>query len=539
MRISRYFSILIYSFLILSCKPTSGFVNLGDIENIIQVAPDTALVLLRQLPKEEFKRASDLGLYSLLYSMALDKNYIDVCSDSLLRPALSYYSKHGDKYHTFLTYYYLGRIYENARKYDDALKAYLKAEDNVSEATPLEYVDRLYSRKGRVYVDQFANDKALEADRKAMSIASSIDNPAFYLRNCLDVISLLYQEKKYGESELLLDSLKRWVIQKNVPLPSSYYKSLIYLRIYNSDTSAEAIVDLFNSYLTCCAQESIKPDASLSAEVAVKQGLFSNAKDILNTVNMGPDCSRVDSILYYSSLIKVYKGLRNFDKYAESMHEYQRLVETMHLDVFKRDVRFVEERYANERRVATDKRKKSYLILFIVVLTATLIASMLLYKKRHALLVQELNDAMAEYSFLKRIVASADNSKQDIKIALETRIHALSPYFREQRTPRLGRDDIKKLQRDNKEMLRNIGLLYSLSFPGFVYALLQYGLSSEEVGLCSLYTAGFLSKEVSSIIDSGSIYHINSSIRAKLGDVVDARALPSWLRDLFEEYKSS
>ena len=73
---------------------------------------------------------------------------------------------------------------------------------------------------------------------------------------------------------------------------------------------------------------------------------------------MGPDCSRVDSILYYSSLIKVYKGLRNFDKYAESMHEYQRLVETMHLDVFKRDVRFVEERYANERRVATDKRKK-------------------------------------------------------------------------------------------------------------------------------------------------------------------------------------
>lgn len=537
MKKSFFFSFLLY--LLFGCTPSSTYLKLCRIENYIQADPDSALRALEDFSEGDFGRDKERGLFSLLYSMALDKNYIDICSDSLIKPALVYYTKHGSKYHRFLSHYYSGRIFENAGNYDDALSDYIIAERSIDSDTPKEYIVRLYSKKCRLYAHQFAPDKALAEARRAMAISVSLENPAFYLRNSLDVSSLLYQAKKYKESERVLDSLKLWAQSRDYCLPSAYYKSLIYSSIYDTKHDNEYINSLYNSYLSCCENEHIKPNALLSAEVMTRLKRYPEAEKNMNLVALTPASSYFDSVSYYSTALKVYSGLRDIDKFSSSVKQFLTIEENMYLDIFKRDVRFIEERYANEVREASDKRKKTYLVLFIIVLTGALAASIVYFKKRHSQLARELNEATAEYSFLKRIVANADDSEQDIKTALETRLLALTPYFQERKTPQLGRDDIKKLKRDNKEMLRNIGLLYSLSFPSFVSALLQYGLSSEEIGLCSLYASGFLSKEVSSIIDSGSIYHINSSIRAKLGDVVDARALPSWLRDLFEEYKSS
>ena len=521
-------------FLFFGCKPSSTYLALRNIESYIQTAPDSALKALEVIRNDDLRREKEQSLFSLLYSIALDKNYVDLCSDSLIKPAVLYYSKHGNNYHRFLSYYYYGRIYENAGYYDGALGEYIKAEGCINSDTPKEYLVRLYSKKSRLYAHQFANDKALTESRRAMAISASLENPAFFLRNSLDVSSLLYQAKRYEESEHVLDSLRQWAQLRGFSLPSAYYKSQIYSSIYDTKHDNEYITALYNSYLSCCEKEHISPNALLSAEVMIRLKRYQDAERYMNAVSLTPTSTYFDSIGYYSTALKAYGGLHDIDMFSQSVQEFLRIEENMYLDVFKRDVRFIEERYANERREEADRRKKTYLVLFIIVLTATLIASTLIYKKRHAQLVREFNEATADYSLLKRIVASADDSKQDIKNALETRILALTPYFQERKTPRLGRDDIKKLKRDNKEMLRNIGLLYSLSFPEYVSALLQYGLSSEEIGLCSLYASGFLSKEVSSIIDSGSIYHINRSIRTKLGDVVDARALPSWLRDLFE-----
>ena len=80
-------------------------------------------------------------------------------------------------------------------------------------------------------------------------------------------------------------------------------------------------------------------------------------------------------------------------------------------------------------------------------------------------------------------------------------------------------------------MLRNIGIVFSLSYPSFVSVLVQHGLNSEEIGLCALYASGFISKELSSVLESGSIYHINRSIREKLSDNLKGRTLPAWIRE--------
>lgn len=63
-------------------------------ESLIHERPDSSLAILNEW-QTTHKTISNAkrARYSLLMSMALDKNYIDIKSDSVISPAVKYYSK--------------------------------------------------------------------------------------------------------------------------------------------------------------------------------------------------------------------------------------------------------------------------------------------------------------------------------------------------------------------------------------------------------------------------------------------------------------
>jgi tetratricopeptide (TPR) repeat protein len=65
----------------------------------------------------------------LLYSAALDKNRIDICSDSIIHPAIAYYIRKGSDRERSMTYYYTGRICENAHDSEKAMQALQRCTD--------------------------------------------------------------------------------------------------------------------------------------------------------------------------------------------------------------------------------------------------------------------------------------------------------------------------------------------------------------------------------------------------------------------------
>ena len=141
--------------------------------------------------------------------------------------------------------------------------------------------------------------------------------------------------------------------------------------------------------------------------------------------------------------------------------------------------------------------------------------------------------ARAEYDYIKQLTEVGKGSNAKITEILTERLRALAPYFQGLPKKPLGRDDLSRVEKDNQEMLKNIGLIYALSFPDFVSELVDYNLNAEEIGLCALYASGFVAKEVSDLIETSSIYHINSNIRKKLADVLDNHTLPMWIRNRF------
>lgn len=68
---------------------------LDSVDSIIESNPDNAYVMLTRMDRSRMSR-KEAAKFSVSYSMALDKNYIDIASDSIICTAVKYYRHHGD-----------------------------------------------------------------------------------------------------------------------------------------------------------------------------------------------------------------------------------------------------------------------------------------------------------------------------------------------------------------------------------------------------------------------------------------------------------
>ena len=85
---------LIATALLLSCsghEVRNSIKVLDDVESYIQERPDSALFVLEGIDRLNLNTRGLKARHGLLLSMALDKNFIDLTSDSLIAPVVEYY----------------------------------------------------------------------------------------------------------------------------------------------------------------------------------------------------------------------------------------------------------------------------------------------------------------------------------------------------------------------------------------------------------------------------------------------------------------
>ena len=133
-----------------SCSNT--YSQLQEIESYIEEDPKRALEEIRNInPDKLLHSPRTKAKHALLHSMALDKNYIDLTTDSIIAPAVKYYSKHGSEDDRLLMHYYMGRIYANAGNLDKAAIEYTRGEELVDDAENKVAAGRLYTVFATVY----------------------------------------------------------------------------------------------------------------------------------------------------------------------------------------------------------------------------------------------------------------------------------------------------------------------------------------------------------------------------------------------------
>lgn len=207
--------ILVFPIFLFTCQSRSGaWQALDTARSQMERHPDSALHILRSLEPELLTDRALKARYALLYSQALDKNYIDLKSDSIIAPAVEYYAKHGRAKDRAYTNYYLGCIRSNAGDLDGAVRAMIAAESPALEMEDTYLLARIYSCLGNMYKDQHS---FLDADtmymhaEKYFRAENDMANVGYVLVNKAVTYSLMKRsdkaEAEYRKALILFDSL--------------------------------------------------------------------------------------------------------------------------------------------------------------------------------------------------------------------------------------------------------------------------------------------------------------------------------------------
>lgn len=199
----NYHKILLFiSLLILfSCSDRKMAFRLDDVECIMEDRPDSALAILEAFPKSKLNSRMLRARYSLLYAMALDKNYIDTTDVSIIEPAIHYFDKHGTADERMKSYYYQGIAYFNREEYDNAIVSFSYAEEMIPKAKDMRYVGLVYSRISDLCNRTYNNDdeiKYVELAEKTFS-DNGIDKYRFTTLERMG--QALFGVRRYEEAE--------------------------------------------------------------------------------------------------------------------------------------------------------------------------------------------------------------------------------------------------------------------------------------------------------------------------------------------------
>lgn len=151
-----------------ACTDKQGLTDtLHRAEALMNEYPDSAYTLLQTLPVDELHQTGNRARYALLYSQALDKNYIDETNDSLINVAVDYYRTTDDVHSKFLAFYYQGRVYTNAGELHKAILAYTEAEQLADEVKDGYLLGLLYTQMGDIYKKYYDYSNSLKAFKRA------------------------------------------------------------------------------------------------------------------------------------------------------------------------------------------------------------------------------------------------------------------------------------------------------------------------------------------------------------------------------------
>ena len=545
---SRFVTILSALVLLAACAGTEIKTSLDNAKCLMEVSPSEALDTLESIDREALTTRKLRASHALLYSMALDKNYIDLKNDSIIAPAVEYYSRHGDADIRFRTHYYHARIFENAGDYDNALLAVSKAEALDTAKVDADVLCMLYAMKGSIYDIAWRPHDAIEsyelARRYALE-AHKFRHYAYYTLYCA-------MEYRQASDSILFEKCLSEVqdYQEYFTLTERHiYQSIMLNRMIDLEKDSNEVLGFVENYLIEYPQ-SEKINWKNIARAYQYLNMHEKALEVLklytdyNDVSLDPG--------YYAILSEILAELKDYDEALKAHEKYASINDAEDIKLHQSDLKLVEQRHFHEIQEISQKYKFLYLtIIFLSILFVSLFYIIKWYKA-YSKNKSEYDSLTKEYDELRRLEAKLNDayrylseqmdrrgeSSKDLMTILGYRIKSLSAFLKRPIPDALSKipSQIEDIKKNKNYIVDSVGLLYAINYPDFVSVLQNHGLTSSEIGFCCLYIMGLNMPEVGEIIGKvSSIYNINSTIRKKLNISTSETNLDKWLVKKFSE----
>lgn len=193
-----WLSILILAVACGSVRRQETVAKLNEAESSMNTQPDSALLILESVDSTALRTHRLQARHSLLYTMALDKCYLDITTPDLLVAAERYYSHRGTADERMKTCYYRGRIEQDKGNVEAAAVAFARAESFSKDAEDTHAKGLLFLAFGSIYNTVFDYHQELRYKQKGLDILKEANDPLY--------------EVSLGELALVYHSLQQWTV---------------------------------------------------------------------------------------------------------------------------------------------------------------------------------------------------------------------------------------------------------------------------------------------------------------------------------------
>lgn len=552
--------IVLLSVLLTSCSDRQVLRVLDDVDTYISERPDSALAVLDSLSGTDIRGREANARFALLYSMALDKNYIDLTDDSLINVAVGWYRRHGTADERLKAWYYQGRVYENAGDNEKAMESFVRAEVYAGEAKDYAAARRLYLRKADIYMHIYDFDAYIENMRlanKFSALDEDIESYAYTLLELADGYNFIDCQDSVAR---YLSAAEQYYDNMTFNDKQLYYSICLKSK---SDVQKEDI----------CRYMDVINDSSAIEWLGVSLAYF-RAGDIDSAENAIHLYEQYNDSAIISNNQK-YQLIRSFIKestedYYDALSaykEYVRITDSIDLEILDADTKFIEERHAKDMEILKKHNRVTILIMSLVILLlAGVIVGRYVRQKMHAMAesrrrVEEENTriraekvraeedrkkyerlyskVLSERDLLKKSIGMATDAS--VRKMMQDRFSVLEKYVAAHLSGNMGHEageELEKLLSDRESFLQSTRLSFAFSHPGFLSYLKGRGLTEEEIGICCLYGMGLHGKEIGTYLGRKGYYNYSSSIRRKLGLDSHGQHIDGYLRDILQKTDS-
>ena len=393
--------------------------RLDSIWEFINDKPDSALVVLNKYTVADFNSKKEKAQYSLLKSIALDKNYIDVASDTLVRIATDYYNSRGTNREKMLGWYYLGRVYANAKDYNNAIVSITRADEYSDHLDDLYYKALICMAKENIYSYTHNYSEALLAAKDGVRLFEKIGerNQSLLAKRKLALDYIALHDFSTADSLLLgiinnkdVDStlVGRCVLNYawSLALQEKYLESLVYYRIGTSEYHISLSLPQLEEYGVALYQTDQKEEADA-------------LRDRLKSVPSA-------KASYLLLCLQSYKKEGRYKEALAVQRELIQMEDSVAIQTMEQSIIKTQREYQRQNRdllhLQSEKRRLSLIVLIclslLLILTFAFIVRII--QRTHRKKTEQL---MSSQEGIKKLLVEADvrNSALNDELALTRR----------------------------------------------------------------------------------------------------------------------
>lgn len=400
------FPIIIFLLILLHSCVSRHAESLREAESVMTEHPDSALVILENIPPKELTDRHSRALYALLLTQARSKSYITETDDSLISTAVSYFEKSGDDRRLMLALHYLGELNFNNKDYARSLTALFKAYDLAVQLDDKFWIAMSARMIADIYHENYHTAEEIEfAEIELENFRLSHRQPHIN-HAIIDLAKTYVAAKKYQEAFDLCQQAIDSATKYNDKILHFEAIRLIGLTYINSGNYHKALPYFHN---VCNSAYANRRDSIYYGIINLRVGNMAEAAKL--SQNFDPSDNQINAWLRYivcvemDSMHQAMKVLQQMNNFTDSI---LRSVMSQSLGTSMREF-YISERKINEASLKSTRTIAICIVIVTIILLTIAIVYLIRYRKRKS---EIINNNVEIAHNLRELLAKNDAESQ-------------------------------------------------------------------------------------------------------------------------------